>query len=226
MKRILCKFITSLAAGAFAAGKAQACGLALILAVDVSGSVSPSEYRIQIDGLAAALRDGIVADALLAENARVMLIQWSGSQRQVVSVPWHRLNEMSDIASFAAKVGQVQRVWKNYSTAIGEVLIFSATQFDAVPMCDRKVIDVSGDGYSNEGVLPIDIRASLVRSDIVINGLAIEGSADAITDYYRDFVIAGTGAFVVTANSFDEYPKRIRQKLLREVGNVFALAED
>ena len=41
---------------------ALACDLALLLAVDVSGSVSRDEYRIQSDGLAAALRDGLVAE--------------------------------------------------------------------------------------------------------------------------------------------------------------------
>ncbi|WP_342774985.1 DUF1194 domain-containing protein [Litoreibacter halocynthiae] len=37
---------------------AQACELALVLAVDVSGSVDPGEYRLQMEGLGAALGDG------------------------------------------------------------------------------------------------------------------------------------------------------------------------
>ncbi|MEO0864759.1 MAG: DUF1194 domain-containing protein, partial [Pseudomonadota bacterium] len=60
----------------------QGCGqpvhLALLLAVDVSGSVDKQEYRTQMDGLAAALRDGIVADALVAQRAQVALVQWTG----------------------------------------------------------------------------------------------------------------------------------------------------
>ena len=54
-----------------------ACDLALVLAVDVSGSVDPQEYRIQMDGLAAALRNGIVAEALIDQKAKVTLIQLS-----------------------------------------------------------------------------------------------------------------------------------------------------
>ncbi len=42
-----------------------ACDLALLLAVDVSGSVDPQEYRIQMDGLAAGLRDWQVRTALV-----------------------------------------------------------------------------------------------------------------------------------------------------------------
>ena len=44
-----------------------------MLAVDVPGSVDPEEYRVQMDGLAAALRDGIVADALVDQQAMVTL---------------------------------------------------------------------------------------------------------------------------------------------------------
>ena len=62
--------------------RAVACDLALVLAVDVSGSVDRGEYRVQMDGLAAALRDGVVVDALIHQQAYVSLIQWSGASRQ------------------------------------------------------------------------------------------------------------------------------------------------
>lgn len=226
MARLLNRFIIYPAIAGFTASKVQACGIALALAVDVSGSVTSDEYRVQIDGLAAALRDTVVAEALLAENARVMLVQWTGSNRQVVSVPWHKMDTAADVDTFADKVAKVPRAWKKYSTAIGDVLIFTANQFDTVSGCTRKVIDVSGDGYSNEGVPPEDVRAGLVQAGFVINGLAIEGSADALTAYYRDHVIAGDNAFVMTANSFDAYPVRIRQKLLREIGKLVAMIKN
>ena len=46
-----------------------ACDLALLFAVDVSGSVDPSEYRIQMVGLAEALGDAQVAEALVGGQA-------------------------------------------------------------------------------------------------------------------------------------------------------------
>ena len=45
---------------------ASACDIALMLAVDVSGSVDGDEYRIQMDGLAAALTHRSVMGALVA----------------------------------------------------------------------------------------------------------------------------------------------------------------
>ena len=51
-----------------------ACDLALILAVDVSGSVDAQEYRIQMDGLAEALRDSVISEALVRAEAELMLV--------------------------------------------------------------------------------------------------------------------------------------------------------
>ena len=45
------------AALALVASPAAGCELALALAVDVSGSVEADEYRLQMDGIAAALAD-------------------------------------------------------------------------------------------------------------------------------------------------------------------------
>ena len=79
----------------------MACGLALLLAVDVSGSVDREEYAIQMIGLADALRDGIVADALVSQQANVSLLQWTGSTRQIQSIPWTSIKSHSDVIALA-----------------------------------------------------------------------------------------------------------------------------
>lgn len=201
---------------------ANACEVALALTVDISGSVDKQEYALQMNGLAGALRDATVADALIDKKASIMLVQWTGTSRQVVSVNWEQMLTLDDVESFAKRVETAPREWRNFSTAIGDALTFTSGQFSAVSECKRKVIDVSGDGYSNEGVEPLALRKNLVEDGFTINGLAIEGSSDDLTSYYRDHVIVGPRAFVMTANTFDEYPKRIKQKLFREVTNQVA----
>ena len=202
---------------------AKGCGIALALAVDVSGSVDDAEYRLQMGGLAQALRDGAVADALVAEQARVALVQWTGRSRQAFVVPWRKIERREDVEALAAEIDRAARVWRHFSTGIGEALAFTANQFLDVPECKRKVIDVSGDGYSNEGLPPEDLRAALAAEGFVVNGLAIEGDAEDLTGYYAANVIAGPNAFVMTANSFADYPHRIRAKLLREVTKQIVL---
>lgn len=194
-----------------------ACEIALVLAVDVSGSVDQDEFRIQMDGLAEGLRDPAVAGALLAEGAAITVVQWTGTTRQAVSVPWMEISVPQDLDALATRIEQVPREWRNYSTAIGEALGFSLKQFETAPVCQRRVIDISGDGTSNEGIAPVEVHARLEELDITVNALVIEGAEPDLTTYFRANVISGAGAFVVTANGYDDYPRRMRMKLLREV---------
>jgi len=90
----------------------------------------------------------------------------------------------------------------------------------------RRVIDVSGDGPNNEGPPAEEARDRAVAAGITINGLAIEGDSDVtlvlgagatLTEYYRDAVIGGPGAFVVTAENIRAFAEAIRRKLIQEI---------
>ena len=203
---------------------ATACDVALLLAVDVSGSVDPGEYRIQMDGLAAALQDGVVSDALVRARAQVALVQWTGSDRQDTSIPWQQIKTPEDVVALAAQIETAPRAWRSFSTAIGEALDYGLVTLLQVPECKRKVIDVSGDGASNEGIAPGAMRSDLLRAGITVNALVIETDEEDLTGYFRDNVIVGPDAFVVTANGFADYPSKIRRKLLREVSQKVAAA--
>ncbi|MEM1430797.1 MAG: DUF1194 domain-containing protein [Pseudomonadota bacterium] len=202
------------------AGPAKACGLALALLVDISGSVDPREYRIQIDGLAAALRDGTVADALIRQNAAVTLIQWTGASRQEISLGWTRIDNSDALERFARQVEAVERPWAMFATAIGEALSIAETALSAAPDCDRQVIDVSGDGASNEGIDPGEVRDRLAANGVTINALVITGSEPNLLAYFENEVIGGANAFAIAANGYGEYPERIRRKLIRETASA------
>lgn len=208
-----------------ASAPAFACDIALVLAVDVSGSVDPDEYLIQMHGLAAAIDDRSVTDALVRAEANVMVMQWTGTGRQRVSVPWRQLKSHGDAAALAQDIAEIPRVWRSFSTAIGEAIevAFIAFEDPQVADCTRHVIDLSGDGVSNEGILPQVVRSAALARKVTINALAIEESEQGLADYFRQFVITGPNAFAVTATTFEAYPERIRQKLLREV--VMQLAQ-
>jgi Ca-activated chloride channel family protein len=201
---------------AFVPVPVAACDLALVLAVDVSGSVDRGEYNTQMQGLATALRDGIVADALVDQSAKVTLIQWSGSSRQRQTLPWVQISTYADVISLSDKIANDPRVWRNFSTAIGEALGASLTALKDVDDCTRKVIDVSGDGISNEGEAPQTLHPALKARGVIVNGLAIETDQTDLTAYFYENLILGEGAFVVTANGFEDYPAQIKRKLQRE----------
>lgn len=200
-----------------------ACELALVLAVDVSGSVDRQEYDLQMQGLAAALRDGTVVDALLGQEAMVTLIQWTGSSRQRQTVPWTQIRTDADVAALAHRIENDPRVWRNYSTAIGEALIAAERSFADVPHCKRRVIDVSGDGISNEGVVPKARHPFLAEMNVTVNALAIETDDSDLTGWFYENLIRGEGAFVMTADGFTDYPEQIKRKLQRETARKLSV---
>ncbi|SPH24827.1 hypothetical protein DEA8626_03860 [Defluviimonas aquaemixtae] len=197
-------------------GPAPACELALLLAVDVSGSVDRYEYATQMQGLAEGLRDPVVAEALVRGQAVIALMQWTGSSRQDLTIGWHPVGARADVEGLARKIESAPRLWTEFSTAIGEALTYGIRVFDDAPACKRRVIDISGDGRSNEGAEPIDVRPELEAFAITVNALVIRGDDEGLPDYFAKNVMTGGNAFVVTAENYDEYPERMRRKLRRE----------
>src|SRR5262249_47484579 len=142
-----------LAAGlAFAApARAEAVDTALVLAVDVSGSVSPERYRLQMEGIAAAFEDEAVQRAILSGLGRPMAligVEWSG--RPQVSVPWMLTAGREDARAFARKVRGLRRSDSQF-TCMARMLGFVADKvLPLLPVAaERAVVDVSGDGGDN-----------------------------------------------------------------------------
>jgi Ca-activated chloride channel homolog len=198
---------------------ARACDVALVLAVDVSGSVDAWEYQLQAEGLAFALRDGQVADALVRTRAAIAVVQWSGQDQQTLSIPWTRIEEPAQVARLAGRMAAMPRAHAGGNTAVGLALDFAADLFGPpVRDCARWVIDVSGDGDENEGFTIGQARRRTLTRGITVNGLAIEGlgTAQSITNFYRAWVIT-PGGFVETAQGHADFARAMRRKLLREL---------
>lgn len=202
-----------------AAVPARACGTALLLSMDVSNSVDAGEYRIQMDGLAAALRDPIVIEGLTVTGGAVAVLQWSGSGMQEMSMPWRRVSTPAEVLALAAEVERLPRAYIGANTALGEALSYAITAFAPVRDCARLVLDVSGDGADNAGTAPGHARRQAIQSGVTVNALAIEGLGAAITRYYQTQVITPDG-FVETARGFTDYARAIRDKMRREVSQV------
>lgn len=202
-----------------AALPAQACQTALLLAVDVSQSIDRAEYSIQTDGMADAVLDPIVADALIAGEVALAVVQWSGRNDQEISIPWTRIRSQDDLLRFAEQARAMPRAYIMSSTAVGAMIRFSAAQFADVPDCKRRVIDVSGDGNDNAGTSPEQARREAEAAGIMINALAIEGLGVAITRFYETSVIT-QGGFVMTARGHESYADTLKLKIRREISQV------
>ena len=190
-----------------------------MLAIDVSNSVDNSEYRIQVDGLADALRDPEVQEALLGGQVALAMMQWSGEDRQDLSLPWTRMTSHADIVQFARAARLAPRAFIQSDTAPAEAVAFALAQFDQVRDCTRHIIDVSGDGTPNSGSDVSAARNAAERAGVTINGVAIESLGVAITGFYQRSIVTRDG-FVITARGHRDYPRAIRDKLIRELAQV------
>jgi hypothetical protein len=104
------------------------------------------------------------------------------------------------------------------ATAIGEALLASLTLLARVPAIPkRNIVNVIGDGRSNDGIAPGPIRDRMVAADITINGLCILHEEPDLLASYTDEVIGGPGAFAVTCRVYADFAEAMRQKLTREI---------
>ena len=216
-----------IAAGAPGPASAQAMDLQLLLAVDVSPSVDPTEYDLQMRGLEQALRDPSVVNAIKAapHGVALALMQWAGPGEQNLSVAWSEVRDQASADAFAAKIGAIARLPTNGGTALGDALgrgvsLLAESNITAA----RRIIDISGDGRTNEGDSPAPIRTHAVQAGITVNGLVIDKKEKQLSRYYSDFVIGGPGAFVLQINGFEDFARAMRMKLIREI--EIAMAAD
>jgi len=86
----------------------------------------------------------------------------------------------------------------------------------------RQVIDVSGDGSNNAGRSATLARDDAVKAGVTINGLPITWIEPGLDAYYRDNVVGGPGAFVVSIDSYDNFAEAIINKLVTEIAGVEA----
>lgn len=202
------------------ASQAIACDTALLLTIDVSNSIDVVEYRLQADGMADAVLDAEVSEALIQGQVAVAVIQWSGVGRQELSIPWRQLRSVADVQAFAVDARTMPRAFVQSDTAPGDAILFALDQFANAPDCDRQVIDVSGDGTPNAGSDTRLASREAERRGVTINGIAIESMGVAITGFFSRAVITRDG-FVITARRHLDYPRAIREKILREVSRIF-----
>ena len=199
------------------------CRLALILALDISSSVDATERYLQIEGVAQALEDATVQEALFAipgAPVALMVFEWSGSWDQTPVQEWVLIDDPGDIPAITERLRHAPRSRNNLPTAIGHALIYAKDRLSDAPACAQQKIDVSGDGRSNDGVRPERIYQLFDWSEITVNGLAIESDVARLTAYYRGAIIHGDEAFVETAAGFEDFAETMRRKLIRELGLV------
>ncbi|MEM8749106.1 MAG: DUF1194 domain-containing protein [Pseudomonadota bacterium] len=203
----------------------------LVLAVDVSRSMTERELEIQRRGYAAALSSEPVIKAIVSGlhgKVAITYVEWAGQFSQRTIVPWTLIENEQQAFAFAAKLtakfnSSLRRT--SLSGALDHAAgLFQGNGFSSL----RRVIDVSGDGPNNDGRPVLQAREEAISQGIVINGLPLmtnEGLGTQfhlvdLDDYYRHCVIGGPGSFVIPVLEWAQFPQAVRQKLVLELAGL------
>lgn len=203
----------------------------LVLAVDVSRSMTPAELEIQRQGYAAALTSDVVLGAVrggLLGRIAITYVEWAGSGSQRVVVPWTLLEGPEDAEWIAGQIltqsgGGMRR------TSISGALRYGAQAIESNEFQGlRRVIDISGDGPNNQGSAVDESRDAVLAQGITINGLPLMttdglSSRWGIEDldlYYEACVIGGPGAFLIPVTRWEDFGDAVRRKLVLEISGL------
>ncbi len=206
--------------------------LALVLAIDISGSIDPDEAKLQRQGYVEAFTDPVIIKAILGGNhgrIAVAYFEWSDAWVQKLLIDWTLLDSEAAISAFAKRLADAP-ISIARRTSISGAIRYAIPMYSRSPYeAERKVLDISGDGSNNDGGLVTEVRHDALKDRIIINGLPIMNgrpnpfgfpAEDDLDKYYLHCVTGGPRSFVEVARSFEDFPRAVRKKLLQEVADI------
>jgi hypothetical protein len=214
---------------------ADSVDMLLVLAADVSRSVTEPKFRLQREGAAAAIAHPDVIRAMTSgqhQRIAVCFVEWATTGQQNVVVDWTMIAGGPDARGFGDRLIEAPRSFVG-STSISSAIDFAVRQLERAPFgAERRVIDISGDGNNNSGRSVIDARDEALAKNITINALVIltplnesfrpehTNPPGGLEKYFQDNVIGGYGAFTVVAESHEAFGRALTKKLIREIAGL------
>ena len=99
------------------------CRYASAFDIDVSGSVDPEEYQLQIKGSAAALTSPDVVSSILTMPEfpmRLLVFECSGQNYQCILMPWTEISNIKTLQNLSTELRVTQRHNAPLTTALGK----------------------------------------------------------------------------------------------------------
>ena len=204
--------------------------LALVLAVDVSSSVNESEAGIQRAGYVAALRDPRVADAIrngMIGRIALTYVEWAAPNDQRQIIPWREVSDEASARAFADELEKAPyRPGTTTSISAGIDFCVDLLKKSGVRAA-RRVIDMSGDGYSDYGRNVKTARDEAIKQGVTINGLPLMNKRPAyrpeippdLDQYYSQNVTGGRGSFTLVVKELNDFQRLVLRKLILEIAD-------
>lgn len=214
----------ALPVGLPAIAAAECADVGLVLAIDASGSINGMEFEVQRQGYAKALTAGQVTQAFAAAGVvDVAAVFWGDSSYAPQIVPWHRIDQASDLQGFTASLLAMPRHMSG-DTHMGEGILAALALFEEPGRCaHRRLIDLSGDGRATPVTGRKNTTSLVVARDmaeqagVTINALAITSDDTDLPSWYENYLISGPFAFVLHVEGLESFGQAMTQKLMREL---------
>jgi hypothetical protein len=202
----------------------------IVTAIDGSESVGGAAMRLQLDGLAAALR----APALLAairsgRTGRIGFAVFVWHTAQVPVAPWTVIASAEDADAVAralearTDVSLHEEALRSHAYFIGRLTDLSSALdhagklLAAAPFpADRAVVNLLGNGPDNMGEPAAPARDRLLAAGATINAVAF-GADPELVAYFRREVTGGPAAFVLPDAAGRPLADLMRRKLLLDL---------
>lgn len=199
--------------------------VALVLAIDASGSIDPVEFALQTTATARALSDPEVVAAMQAVGGVALAaVIWGDAAYGTQRLSWALVDGPAPAERFAARLaGQSRAVAGNTDLGVGLGAALDLLE-DPGNCASRRIVNVSGDGREtplfrqSQRVTLAASRARAERMGVTVNGLAITAQDAGLAGYYRDKVALGSTSFVVEVADTRGFADAMKRKLLREIG--------
>jgi hypothetical protein len=199
--------------------------LALVLAIDNSGSIDPREYRLQTMGLADALRNPEVRAAIeSAGQVSMAAVFWGDSGYPIQVISWFALDSDDAINDFALRLETNPReVAGGTDLGSGVWAALDKLEVPGVACAPRRMINVTGDGREtlsprrSQGVSVLQAKRRAEAMGVTINALAVADEDPTLGKYFSVHLITGPDAFVMEIRDHADFVRAILEKLVREI---------
>lgn len=198
----------------------------IITGLDVSSSINAQETMLQIDGMAQAIRSPAILAAIQhGQHGRIgfAVFVWAdGDYPELVS--WRMISSQEDAEATSQEISsRLKSLLESSSRSVGTLTNLSGAIDHASEMLSqapyatkRAIVNIVGNGEDNVGEDPQRARAQLLARGVTINGVVVGGDP-AVLNYYRNQVIGGRTAFVLSADSAETLVQVFAMKFVSEI---------
>jgi Ca-activated chloride channel homolog len=214
----------------------------IVTGLDISDSIGLDELRLEMEGMARAIRSPKVLQAFRSgPNGRIgfAVFAWHHNQLPIMVLPWTLISTEDDAlaasrtieARLGANIETEAReqeearkgrlaAYIGRRTNLSRAIDHAAEMLTGSPyVADRSVVNIVGNGPDNVGEDASFARDRAVQAGATINGVVLGGDG-GVLDYYRRQVAGGAGSFVMATDGATDMVQAMVRKFVLDIAVV------